>query len=266
MQGIAWGTCGGEIPSNTVLTLNKAILLGYTPSGFGRENVMGARSKGLWVVLTTLLVAGVALAEDAGEAARAWDFEADAVDAAPLGFVFGLTGTGAPGQWIVRAESDAPSGSHVLVQANAERTARRFPVAVLADLSASDVRASVRCKQLSGTIDQACGLVFRYRNENTYYVARANALDGTVRLYAFAKGRAKEIGGWSGTVAGGVWHHLGITVRGDHIEVYWDGVRVIDRHDATIADAGTVGVWMKADSVTAFDDLAVAPVTDSGQQ
>jgi hypothetical protein len=33
--------------------------------------------------------------------------------------------------------------------------------------------------------------------------------------------------------------------------------RVLDHHDATFADAGLVGLWTKADSVTYFDDLTI---------
>jgi hypothetical protein len=44
------------------------------------------------------------------------------------------------------------------------------------------------------------------------------------------------------------------------IEVYWDGRKVLDHHDSTFPDAGRVGVWTKADSVTYFDDLTVAPL------
>lgn len=42
----------------------------------------------------------------------------------------------------------------------------------------------------------------------------------------------------------------------EHTEVYWDGKKVIDGKDRTFPDAGKVGVWTKADSVTSFDDLS----------
>jgi hypothetical protein len=35
---------------------------------------------------------------------------------------------------------------------------------------------------------------------------------------------------------------------------------VIEVTDATFAEAGKVGVWTKADSVTYFDDLSVTPL------
>jgi hypothetical protein len=38
--------------------------------------------------------------------------------------------------------------------------------------------------------------------------------------------------------------------------VLFDGKQYIDLTDNHISGAGSVGVWTKADSVTAFDDLA----------
>src|SRR5438034_2361708 len=84
-------------------------------------------------------------------------------------------GRRADGRWIVRAEADAPSGGKVLAQVDDDRTDGRFALAVAAEPSLLDVRLSVRCKPVGGAVDQACGVVFRYRDENNYYLARANA-------------------------------------------------------------------------------------------
>ncbi|WP_434042917.1 MULTISPECIES: hypothetical protein [Sorangium] len=63
-----------------------------------------------------------------------------------------------------------------------------------------------------GKVDQACGLVFRYRDENNYYIARANALEGNVRLYHVKDGRRTQIASWSGAVTGN-WHELRVDAR-----------------------------------------------------
>ena len=51
-----------------------------------------------------------------------------------------------------------------------------------------------------------------------------------------------------------------IEIRGDHIQIYWNGKRVLEHHDTTFADAGRTGVWTKADSITYFDDLKTEPL------
>jgi hypothetical protein len=117
----------------------------------------------------------------------------------------------------------------------------------------------VRCKPVSGKIDEACGLVFRFRDRDNYYVARANVLEDNVNLYQVVKGRRRQTKGWNGKVAPNVWHTLAIEARGDRLQVFWEGTRIIDVRDDTFRDPGRVGVWTKADSVTYFDALSVTP-------
>ena len=57
-----------------------------------------------------------------------------------------------------------------------------------------------------------------------------------------------------------MWHDFRVDAKGAQFEVYWDGKKVIDAKDETFADAGKVGVWTKADSVTYFDDISVSPI------
>jgi hypothetical protein len=193
-------------------------------------------------------------------APQVWSFETDKAGGAPAGFSFGRTGSGAPGRWIVQAEPGAPSGANVLAQVSADGTDSRFPVAVADTPELRDVRLSVRCKPVSGSVDQACGLVFRYRDENNYYLTRANALENNVRLYIVKHGHRKQLESWSGPVTSKAWHELRVDARGDRFEVYWEGKKIIDAHDQTFPDAGKVGVWTKADSVTYFDDLSATPL------
>ncbi len=221
------------------------------------------------VLLAALVAVTTAQAEYPGAAKTAWNFDADTVDAPPRHFVFGRTGSGRPGRWIVRSDAGAPSGANVLAQVDPDDTDYRFPVAVVDNSNLRDLRLSVKCKPVSGKVDQACGLVFRYRDENNYYLTRANALEDNVNLYYVKDGRRKQIAGWRGItgyitgvlggakkVSSGTWHELAIEADGDHFEVYWDANKVIDAHDSTFAEEGKIGLWTKADSVTYFDNLS----------
>ena len=194
-------------------------------------------------------------------AAKTWAFDADAVGATPAGFSFGRTGDGKVGSWLVKAESGAPSGANVLAQTDADATDHRFPVALADEPQLRDVDLGVRCKPVSGKVDQACGLVFRAKDANNYYLARANALEGNVRIYFVKDGKRQQFGTWSGKVTSGAWHELRVIARGDRFEVSWDGAKVVEVKDATFGDAGRVGLWTKADSVTYFDDLTVKPAS-----
>ena len=119
----------------------------------------------------------------AAHAQEHWDFEGGRENEAPMGFSFARTGSGRVGHWVITTAADAPSGTHVLAQVDADATDFRFPVAVANKPSLADVRLSVKCKPMAGTVDQVCGLVFRYQDDKNYYVTRANALEGNVRLY-----------------------------------------------------------------------------------
>ena len=209
-------------------------------------------------IATLAVVAyGAAAAQDSG---KTWDFQGDKVDEAPAGFSFGTTGQGRPGKWVVRGDPSAPAGDHVLAQVDADDTDNRFPVAVADTPVLKDLRVDVRCKQVSGKTDQACGVLFRYQDENNYYLTRANALEDNVNLYHVVKGRRRQLKGWSGKVAPNTWHALAVEARGDHFLVFFDGKPVIDAKDDTFKDAGKVGLWTKADSVTHFDALSVKPL------
>lgn len=210
---------------------------------------LGAGVLGMW---------GMALAQDGG--ARTWDFQGDAVSAPPTGFSFGRTGGGREGRWVVLTDPSAPSGDHVLAQTDTDDTDLRFPVAIANAPEVKDLRLEVRCKPVSGKVDQACGLVFRFKDADDYYVARANALEDNVNLYRVVKGQRRQITGWAGKVTTNAWHTLAIEARGNHLQVFWETKPIIDAKDDTFGDAGKVGVWTKADSVTYFDALTLTPL------
>jgi len=210
------------------------------------------------IAAAAFVVSGLVFAQEG--AMKTWDFQSDRVDEAPAGFSFGRTGRGRPGKWMVRLDPTAPAGDHVLAQVDADDTGDRFPVAVADAPVLQDVRLEVRCKPVSGKVDQACGLVFRYRDENNYYLARANALEDNVRIYHVVGGRRRQFGGWDGKVAGQTWHTLAVEARGNRFKVTFDGKQVVEAQDDTFKDAGKVGVWTKADSVTHFDALSATPL------
>ncbi len=211
----------------------------------------------LGVGAAILTACAVAFAQGGG---TTWDFQSDAVNSAPAGFTFGRTGRGREGRWVILADPSAPTGDHVLAQTDADDTDDRFPVAVADSPIVKDLRLEVRCRPVSGKVDQACGLVFRFVDPDHYYVARANALEDNVNLYHVVKGRRRQIEGWRGKVTSNAWHSLAVEARGDRLQVFWEGKPVVDAKDDTFHDAGKVGLWTKADSVTYFDGLSVKPL------
>src|SRR6266436_6563444 len=186
-----------------------------------------------------------------------YNFDNDAVDKPPAGFTSYATGGGPAGKWLVKEMSDAPSGKDVVEQIDADSTDTRFPVLIADKGEYADLDVSVKGKTLSGKVDQGIGLVFRFRDPKSYYIVRANALEDNFRLYRMVNGRRLQFAGANVKVASGAWHTLRVVAKGDHIVCYFDGKPLIDAHEKTYT-TGKIGLWTKADSVIAFDDLTVS--------
>jgi hypothetical protein len=183
-------------------------------------------------------------------------FDQDAVGAVPAGWRAGVTGRGSP-KWSVEADATAPSKPNVLKQSGSGT----FPWCVKQDASLADGYVEVKFKPISGREDQAGGLVWRWKDGDNYYVARANALENNVSLYYAQNGRRIELKYVNAPVPTNTWHTLRVEYSAKKIRVILDGKPYIELEDEHIAGAGLVGVWTKADSVTLFDDFSYGALT-----
>ncbi len=182
--------------------------------------------------------------------AETMNFDTDAPAAAPAGWTAGVTGRGAF-RWTVETDASAPSRPNVLKQSGRGD----FPWCVRSGTSLADGFVEVKFKALSGKEDQAGGVIWRWKDGDNYYVARANALEDNVSLYYTQNGRRNTIKYVDAPVAKNQWHTLRAEFAGTRIRVSLDGKTYIDVDDGHIGGPGAVGVWTKADSVTIFDDF-----------
>jgi hypothetical protein len=159
------------------------------------------------------------------------------------------------GKWGIE---DVPGASHdkALVQ---RATNNAFNVIVAPGGPYKDVDVSVRFKPISGSEDASAGIVFRFF-EGHYYVIRANALEDNFNLYYYDRSRHQITGARIKAPALGQWHKLRITAEGDHIKGWLNEQLLIDHRDSRFT-SGRIGLWTKADSITAFDDLVVRPMS-----
>jgi hypothetical protein len=178
------------------------------------------------------------------------NFDADPPATPPAGWTCGSTGGGTP-VWTVEAESGAPSGANVLKQTGKAP----FPWCVKQGTAVANGIVEVKFKPLAGREDQAAGVVWRWKDGDTYYVARANALENNVSLYYTERGRRVTIKYVDAPVPANTWHTLSVEFASTQIRVSLDGKTGIELNDNHVSGAGAVGVWTKADSVTAFDDF-----------
>lgn len=178
-------------------------------------------------------------------------FDQDQIGGPPAGWTCGVTGRGSP-KWTVEADATAPSQPNVLKQSGSGA----FPWCAKQAVAITDGFVEVKFKPLQGSEDRAGGVMWRWKDGDNYYVARANALENNVALYHTTRGNRHTIQYVDAPVQAGQWHTLHVEFTGKRIKVSLDGKKYIDVDDAHIAGSGAVGVWTKADSVTAFDDLS----------
>ena len=158
----------------------------------------------------------------------------------------GVTGKGNP-RWVVEGSVLRQTGSGT------------FPWCVRKGSSLADGFVEVKFRPEAGKQDQAGGVVWRWKDGDNYYVARANALENNVSLYYTEKGRRITLKYVDAPVPANAWHTLRVEFAGQRIRVIFNGKPYIELNDARIAGSGAVGVWTKADSVTSFDDFAYGP-------
>jgi hypothetical protein len=203
----------------------------------------------------------------AAASAEAIDFETAAVGAPPTGWSVAMTSPGGAPRWAIERDPSSPAGEKVLAQLSDDRTSGRFPLAIYDAAETTNGEISAHFKPVSGRVDQAAGLVWRYRDANNYYLVRANALENNVVLYKVENGRRTSLGtlGRSGdygvkhTVPWQQWSTLSVAFRGSRFTVSFDGQKLFEVEDSTFAGPGKVGFWTKADSVTYFDGLEIRP-------
>lgn len=154
------------------------------------------------------------------------------------------------GDWVVRAESAAPSSPNALCQTGYAD----YPAISLSDKVYTDLTITTRFKAISGDTDRAAGIIFRIQDKDNYYILRANALEDNVNIYRYIDGRRWPIQESSVKVPSGTWHELRVEVKGNHIRGILNGKLVVEATDDTFK-SGKAGLWTKADSVTCFDNV-----------
>ena len=209
-----------------------------------------------------LAVAGLAMGWSA--AAETIRFDREKTGATPAGWRAAMTHSGGAPRWEVVKDQSAPSGKKVLKQVSGDATRARYPLAVVERARIQDGRVSVMFKSISGEVDQAAGIVWRWQDADNYYVVRANALEDNVVLYRVKggervaiepKGTAPKTYGVKHVVPKQTWCRLGVEFEGRRIVVSFNGERLFEAEDGTFEGVGAVGLWTMADSVTEFDDF-----------
>jgi hypothetical protein len=206
------------------------------------------------VVFTAVAALLCVAASNLDEGVR-WVFEDAPLGKTPEGWSVHQTGTASDSVWRVVEDATAPSGKQVLAQLAAYGPNDVFNLCVCDESNLKDLEVSVALKAKGGKLDQGGGLVWRYKNEKNYYLARLNPLEKNIRVYKVEQGKRMEFASVNTDAPAGKWHTIRDTHKGDNIRCYLNGKLHLDVKDGTFSDFGPVGLWTKADAVTSFDDF-----------
>jgi hypothetical protein len=189
---------------------------------------------------------------------HAISFDSTRIGATPEGWTATLTGKGDP-KWTVENDETAPSKLNVIKQSGRAT----YPLLLKNDTNIRDGFIEVKFKAIAGSQDRAAGVVWRAKDANNYYIVRANALEDNFVLYKTVNGvrSALDIVGRKGgygvsvPVQANTWHTLRIDFNANRFKASFNGNQLFEVEDSTFTDAGMVGLWTKADSVTLFDQM-----------
>ena len=213
-----------------------------------------------------MLMALIVLLATVPAFAEAINFDSEKPGAMPSDWAVAMTHSGGPPKWETRSDESAPSPPNVLAQVSDDRISGRYPLAIYQKADLRDGELSVKLKPLSGKVDASGGLVWRYRDENNYYVVRSNALENNTVLYKVENGKRSSLAptgmpadtyGVKHTVPSRRWATLGARFEGNLFTVFFNGKQLFQVEDSTFSEAGKVGLWTKADAVTHFDDFQI---------
>lgn len=182
------------------------------------------------------------------------NFENNEVGKLPNGFT--QTATGKPQQLNWKVVND--NGNKFIAQL-AKNEGNYYNLLVLDKPLYQNFKITVKIKAIAGDEDQGGGLVWRYIDNNNYYIARCNPLENNFRFYHVINGSRIELKSTDCAIKTGEWFTMSIEMNGNKISCSLNGNKMIDATDDTFKLAGHIGLWTKADAQSYFDDLVIHP-------
>jgi len=212
------------------------------------------------VVTAALLCVSICVSGGwAGEpASKRLGFDKGKVGEMPPGWKAGVTGKGAESSvWKLVEDETAPGGKLALFQTS-KNPGSAFNVCLAEDGGKyKDVDISVSLKAIEGKADQGGGIVWRAKDKDNFYIVRFNPLEQNFWLYKTVGGKRMSLLKVAAKGESGKWHTIRVVHKGNKIECYFNGKKMIETTDDTFTEAGLVGIWSKADAQTYFANVEI---------
>ena len=189
----------------------------------------------------------------------------------PTGWVTSATNPDGPlALWEAEVDSADPKHGKVLSVLQIRDTSSSvFNLNWTKQVSFLNIDMSVHMRANSGKEDQGGGMIWRGTDENNYYVARYNPLEGNFRLYYVEGGMRNTLASAEHfNTAKREWIQLRVRHQGQRIQGWLNNSLAWEINDTHFSNPGGIGLWTKADAASSFTNLVISgtPAKDSGRQ
>ena len=186
-----------------------------------------------------------------------WNY--DGSNRLPAGWkVEGTNQKGPLATWQIVSDKSAPSGENTLMMvAPNHDSGGTFNLCWTGGVQFLDGTIEVNFKALKGEEDQGGGVIWRAQDKDNYYIARFNPLEDNFRVYSVHEGDRRTLASAKIAFPAGKWHSLKIVQQGNRFQGYLNGKEILEGQSDLFPRSGGVGLWTKADAVTAFDNFSV---------
>jgi hypothetical protein len=192
-----------------------------------------------------------------------WTFDQQKPGEAPAGFSMLGFGEGAGADWTIKADSDAPSASNVLVVNSSCQAVTCYRLIVANGLQYEYPDVSVRMRFPVETATGAGGVVFGVKDATHFYAVAVDLATKTLEVSRVVDGKETSLGRSSITPKAIPWHTLRIQrntiISKDFIEAFFDGQLVLTVEDQSLA-IGQVGLLVRGQTTLDFDSLHAVPL------
>ncbi len=184
----------------------------------------------------------------------------------PPNWTFAETHGSRLARWEVRFDPSAPSRGNVLDQASGSAGNFDFPIAVYDGATCVNGDLSVKFKIDPNRSARTVGLVWRYQDQDNYYLLHFSAEAHNIVLFRVQHGKAQAVpimGAQPGRfgvphdLQAGQWYVAKVIFRGSHIRVFFGNRRLFEADDDAIMGSGRTGVWTKGRTTASFDDFRI---------
>lgn len=176
------------------------------------------------------------------------------------------THAGPPPHWQVLPDKTAPSHKNVFAQVSTAGRDSEFLLAVYDRVTCKDGDLSVKFKITSTGKIRTAGIVWRYQDEDNYYLLHFSADQKNIVLFRVTAGKATPlpiVGAKQGTfgvsrdIHPDQWYVAKVTFRGPNIRVSFGNRKLFDAVDSGILRDGKTGLWTRAGTAAIFDDYRI---------